>query len=96
MVTELDTLLADDDPRWHEFGLSMPSDPDTPEAVESLTLTPNMAGKVVARNESLEASPELVNSDPYGEGWLFEIVPSNPGDMDGLMDASSYQGSLDS
>jgi glycine cleavage system H protein len=55
-----------------------------------------MAGKVVARNESLEASPELVNSDPYGEGWLFEIVPANPGDVDGLMDASSYEGSLDS
>jgi glycine cleavage system H protein len=44
----------------------------------------------------LEASPELVNSDPYGEGWLFEIVPANPGDVDGLMDASSYEGSLDS
>ncbi len=55
-----------------------------------------MAGKVVARNDALEASPELVNSDPYGEGWLFEIVPANPGDLGGLMDAAAYQGSLDS
>jgi glycine cleavage system H protein len=55
-----------------------------------------MAGKVVARNDALEASPELVNSDPYGDGWLFEIVPANPGDLGGLMDAAAYQGSLDS
>ena len=48
LVTELETLLADNDPRWHAFGLSMPSDPDTPEPVSAVTLTPNMAGKVVA------------------------------------------------
>lgn len=48
LIDELNTLLEADDPRWHEFGLSMPSDPDTPEAVENLVLTPNMAGKVFA------------------------------------------------
>jgi hypothetical protein len=46
-IEELYTLLADADGRWHAFGLNMPADPDTPEAVASLTLTANMAGKVV-------------------------------------------------
>lgn len=47
LIAELNQFLADDDPRWHAFGLNMPADPDTPEAVASLTLTANMAGKVV-------------------------------------------------
>ena len=36
-----------------------------------------VAGEVVARNEALDATPELVNTDPYGEGWLFEVVPAD-------------------
>ena len=40
--------------------------------------------------------PELVNSDPYGEGWLFELVPSDPAAVDGLMDAAAYQASIGS
>lgn len=48
LIDELATLLEDDDARWHEFGLSMPSDPDTPATVADLVLTPNMAGKVLA------------------------------------------------
>ena len=55
-----------------------------------------LAGSVVARNEALDATPELVNSDPYGEGWLFEIVPSDSSDVDSLMDAAGYQAGLDS
>ncbi len=54
-----------------------------------------VTGKVVARNESLDGTPELVNSDPYGDGWLFEIVPADSSALDGLMDAASYQGSLE-
>ena len=53
-----------------------------------------VSGKVVARNETLDASPELVNSDPYGAGWLFEVVPSDGSAVDGLMDAASYQSSV--
>ncbi len=53
-----------------------------------------VSGKVVARNETLDGSPELVNSDPYGAGWLFEVVPSDDAAVDGLMDAASYQASL--
>ena len=53
-----------------------------------------VTGKVVARNDVLDGSPELVNSDPYGAGWLFEVVPSDPAAVDGLMDAASYQASV--
>lgn len=53
-----------------------------------------VAGKVVARNEALDGAPELVNSDPYGEGWLFEVVPSDPSAVDALMDAAAYQATL--
>ena len=48
LIEELATLLADDDPRWHAFGLSMPADPDTPEPVASLTLEAGTAGVIVA------------------------------------------------
>ena len=51
-------------------------------------------GEVVAVNESLDATPELVNSDPYGGGWLYEVVPTDAAAVDGLMDATTYQGSL--
>jgi glycine cleavage system H protein len=53
-----------------------------------------VSGEVVARNEALDATPELVNSDPYGGGWLFEVVPASAGEVDGLMDAATYQASL--
>jgi glycine cleavage system H protein len=55
-----------------------------------------LAGRVVARNDSLDATPELVNSDPYGEGWLFELTPSDPAAVDALMDAATYQSSVES
>jgi glycine cleavage system H protein len=55
-----------------------------------------VSGEVVARNDSLDATPELVNSDPYGEGWLIEVKPAEPAEVDGLMDAAAYQESLDS
>jgi glycine cleavage system H protein len=54
-----------------------------------------VGGKVVARNDALDASPELVNADPYGEGWLFEVATSDASEVDGLMDAASYQATLD-
>jgi len=55
-----------------------------------------LAGSVVARNEALDATPELVNSDPYGEGWLFEIVPSDAAAVDALMDAEAYRSTVES
>jgi glycine cleavage system H protein len=55
-----------------------------------------VAGTVAAVNEALEGTPELVNSDPYGEGWLFELVPSDPATVEALMDAATYQAGLES
>ena len=55
-----------------------------------------VSGEVVARNESLDATPELVNSDPYGGGWLFEVVPSDRAQLDDLMDAGAYAESVES
>ena len=54
-----------------------------------------VSGTVVARNESLDATPELVNSDPYGDGWLFEITPTDSSAVDALMSAADYQSTLD-
>ena len=53
-----------------------------------------LAGEVTAVNEALDATPELVNSDPYGEGWIFEIRPSDAGAVDQLLDAEAYQAQL--
>jgi glycine cleavage system H protein len=48
-------------------------------------------GTVVARNDNLADSPELINSDPYGAGWLVEIEPTDAGAVDTLLDAAAYQ-----
>jgi glycine cleavage system H protein len=57
-----------------------------------------LSGEVVARNEALDNNPELVNTDPYGQGWLFEVAPGDGGGADvvaGLMSAEEYQATLD-
>ena len=54
-----------------------------------------LTGDVVAINDALDATPELVNDDPYGGGWLFELVPTDAGAVDGLLDAAGYQGTLE-
>ncbi|GAA3527095.1 glycine cleavage system protein GcvH [Nocardioides daeguensis] len=54
-----------------------------------------VSGEVVAVNEALDATPELVNTDPYGAGWLFEVVPADGADLDGLLDAAAYEAQLD-
>ncbi|MEX0587648.1 MAG: glycine cleavage system protein GcvH [Cyanobium sp.] len=58
------------------------------KAVEDL-LAP-VSGVVVARNEAVLASPEELQNDPYGEGWLLLLEPSDPSQLDGLMDAATY------
>jgi glycine cleavage system H protein len=50
-----------------------------------------IAGEVVARNEALQSRPELVNADPYGEGWIVEVAPADAGSVDGLLDAAAYE-----
>ncbi|HET8641651.1 MAG TPA: glycine cleavage system protein GcvH [Pseudonocardiaceae bacterium] len=53
-----------------------------------------VAGEVVARNDALESQPELVNSDPYGEGWMVELRVADTSALDALMDADGYRASL--
>ncbi|MDR3117926.1 MAG: glycine cleavage system protein GcvH [Mediterranea sp.] len=50
-----------------------------------------VAGEVIEQNEALEENPELVNTDPYGQGWLIKIIPSSVEDLDDLLDADSYK-----
>jgi glycine cleavage system H protein len=47
-------------------------------------------GTVTAVNEQLTSSPEIINSDPYGDGWLFEVEVSEDADLDALLDADAY------
>jgi glycine cleavage system H protein len=49
-----------------------------------------LAGEVLAGNTALADTPEKINSDPYGEGWLFKLAPANAADVDALLDASAY------
>ena len=51
-----------------------------------------VSGEVIANNsDALGATPELVNSDPYGQGWLFKVKPSNSGELASLLDAKAYE-----
>jgi glycine cleavage system H protein len=50
-----------------------------------------VTGEVVARNESLDATPELVNTDPYGAGWLFEVAVSDGGAGVETLEAAAYE-----
>ncbi|ASJ95822.1 MULTISPECIES: glycine cleavage system protein GcvH [Shewanella] len=54
-----------------------------------------LSGEVIAVNEALEDSPELVNSDAYGDGWFFRITPSDLSELDNLLDAEGYQAVID-
>ena len=47
-------------------------------------------GAVLATNPALEGEPELVNSDPYGEGWMFRLQPANPAQINDMLDAAAY------
>jgi glycine cleavage system H protein len=55
-----------------------------------------VSGEVVARNDALDATPELVNNDPYGDGWLFEVAVAEGGATSELMDAATYAGTVGS
>jgi len=50
-----------------------------------------VGGEVLEQNEALESEPELVNKDPYGEGWLIKIKPDPSADYDSLLDAEGYK-----
>lgn len=50
-----------------------------------------VSGVVLARNEDLDSAPDLLNTDPYGAGWMFEVRPADPAEAGQLLDAASYR-----
>jgi glycine cleavage system H protein len=50
-----------------------------------------VSGSIVEVNDALESTPELLNSDPYGEGWICRIEVADAGELDGLLDADGYR-----
>ncbi len=50
-----------------------------------------ISGEIVAVNEALDGAPQTINEDPYGDGWLMRIMPSDPGEYESLMDAEAYE-----
>jgi glycine cleavage system H protein len=68
----------------------------TVEAVKTVSeLFAPVAGEINEVNEDLEDDPELVNSDPYGAGWLIKITMSNPDDIQDLLDVEEYKKIID-
>jgi glycine cleavage system H protein len=68
----------------------------TIEAVKAVSdLYSPLTGEIVAVNEALAEDPALVNSDPYGEGWMVRIRASDPSEIDALLAASDYAGHVD-
>ena len=64
----------------------------TVEAVKTVSdLYLPISGEVIEFNEALKDKPELVNSDPYGEGWMVKIKIAHPAELDDLLDAAAYQ-----
>jgi glycine cleavage system H protein len=55
-----------------------------------------LAGTVVAKNSLVDANPELVNTDPYGDGWLVEIVPNDRDELGALLSSVDYEGTVTS
>ena len=77
--TEGETLAADE-----VFG--------TIEVVKTISdLFLPVTGEILEQNEALADQPELVNQDPYGEGWLIKIKPTADADFDSLLDAEAYK-----
>ena len=65
------------------------------EAVKTVSdLNMPVSGEVLEINGALDAQPELVNNDPYGEGWIIKISVKDAAELDNLMDAAAYQASL--
>ncbi|SHM58759.1 glycine cleavage system protein GcvH [Chitinophaga sp. CF418] len=64
----------------------------TVEAVKTVSdLFLPVAGTINEINPELDGSPELVNQEPYGQGWMIKMTVSNPADVEGLLDAAAYQ-----
>jgi glycine cleavage system H protein len=81
-----------------ESGTSLPADQPFGEVESTKSVSDvyaPVAGTVVERNLLLEERPELVNEQPYGDGWLIVVDPADPSTVDALMDAARYRAFLD-
>jgi len=77
---DLNQVISKDDP----FG--------TIEAVKTVAdLFAPVSGKIIEINQDLEDNPELVNSDPYGEGWIVKITDFDKSQLDALLDSNNYE-----
>jgi len=77
---DLNQVISKDDP----FG--------TIEAVKTVAdLFAPVSGKIIEINQDLEDNPELVNSDPYGEGWIVKITDFDKSQLDSLLDSNNYE-----
>lgn len=72
---------------------------DTCATIESVKAAADVylpvGGKVIAINEDLADTPEVVNSDPYGEAWLVKLEISDPSELDGLLNATAYKAQVE-
>lgn len=85
-----DIVFVDIDPSLTDF--SKGQSIGTIEAVKTVSdIFAPFTGKVIEINEGLKDSPEIVNSDPYGKGWMIKAEIANPADLSELLDASGYQ-----
>jgi glycine cleavage system H protein len=85
-----DIVFVELEPEGEEF------DPDEVfgkvEAVKTVSeLYAPVSGEILETNESLEDDPELVNNDPYGDGWMVKIKVSDPSELDGLLSVDDYK-----
>ncbi|PSQ62202.1 MAG: glycine cleavage system protein H [Bacteroidetes bacterium SW_11_64_17] len=84
-----DIVFVDIDPEGTELGQDDIF--GTVEAVKTVSeLYMPVSGTVTAVNDELELSPEIVNDDPYGEGWMIEIEIADPDEVEELMEADAY------
>lgn len=77
-----------------EVGLSVHASDDVCVIESSKSVTDvysPVSGKIIEVNEDLEEAPGLINSDPYGDGWLFKMDPADPEEVSELLDADSYR-----
>jgi glycine cleavage system H protein len=85
-----DVVFVDIDPNKTE--ITSGDSIGTIEAVKTVSdIFAPCSGKVVEINKSLQTNPEVVNTDPYGDGWMVKIELSNPSEIDALLDSSAYK-----
>lgn len=85
-----DVVFVDIDPALAE--ITKGESVGTIEAVKTVSdIFAPFSGKVLELNQLLKDSPENVNSDPYGKGWMLKVEISNKADLDDLLDAAAYQ-----